>query len=169
MPEPIKHTQSRGVIETVLRKIPGFKGYLEKEYRRDSDALQREWLAERLARSKRGLDDLARSLTDAGNLDVLPLCERVRARLDKLIGRIRGGMQGYSGFFDLVQVDEARLDRVYQHDVAIMDNVEESAEAIENLPRSSDHPEEALQAVLTQLGELDDSWDNRVDLLKGLE
>ena len=51
MPEPRQHAQSRGWIESILRRIPGFKGYLEKEYRRDSDALQRTWLADRLQRA----------------------------------------------------------------------------------------------------------------------
>ena len=41
-------------VETILRYIPGFRGYLEKEYRRDADALQRQWLTDRL---KRALSD----------------------------------------------------------------------------------------------------------------
>ena len=53
MPEPRQHTENRGWIESIGRRIPGFKGYLEKEYRRDADALQRTWLAERLQRFKR--------------------------------------------------------------------------------------------------------------------
>ena len=69
MPEPRQHTQSRGWIESILRRIPGFKGYLEKEYRRDSDSLQRTWLADRLQRSKRALDTYSRTLVDAGKLD----------------------------------------------------------------------------------------------------
>ena len=44
MPQPKDHTQKRGVIETIGRHIPGFRGYLEREYRRDSDKLQRDWL-----------------------------------------------------------------------------------------------------------------------------
>ena len=40
MPEPRAHMEHRGFRESILRHIPGFRGYLEKEYRRDSDALQ---------------------------------------------------------------------------------------------------------------------------------
>jgi hypothetical protein len=169
MPNPSDHTKQRGAIESVLRKIPGFKGYLEKEYRRESDALQRTWLADRLARSKRGIDDLAGALAAAGRLDALPECDRLRARVDKLIGRVRGAMQGYSGFFDLVQVDEALLDRVYQHDVSIMDRFEEAAEAIEKLGTAVDDPGAALATASAQVRALDESWDLRVDMLKGLE
>lgn len=168
MPEPLDHTRKRGTIESVLRRIPGFRGYLEKEYRREADALQREWLAECLQRSKRGLDDLAGTLAGAGQIDFLPACDRLRGRLDKLIGRIRGAMQGYSGFFDLVQVDEALLDRVYRHDVEVMDQVEELAEQIERLPQDT-APAEAVARLTQRVGELDQAWDLRVDMLKGLE
>lgn len=169
MPNPMDHASRRPALESLLRRVPGFRGYLEKEYRRESDELQRRWLSARLTRSKRGLDDLAGSLVDAGQLDPLPACDRLRARLDKLIGRIAGEMQGYSGMFDLVQVDEALLDRVYQHDVAMMDRVEETAEAVERLGRVSTSPDEALQAVLARVGELDKAWDLRADIVRGLE
>src|SRR5207244_13137106 len=107
MPEPKVHTTQRGAMESLLRSLPGFKGYREREDRRDSDKLQRDWLADRLQRSKRSIDEVIVRLTDAGQLDVLPVCDRLRVRLDKLISRIRGAMRGYSGFFDLVKVDEA--------------------------------------------------------------
>jgi hypothetical protein len=168
MPQPMDHTKDRGALESLLRSIPGFRGYLEKEYRRESDALQRTWLADRLQRAKRGLDTLALRLTDAGTLDALPAVERLRSQLDKLIGRIRGTMQGYSGFFDLVQVDEALLDRVYQHDVAIMDRIEALAEAVEKLPSSTD-VSAALSAAAVMVQDLDRAWDLRVDMLRGLE
>ena len=95
MPEPEDHAAKRNLIESVLRYIPGFRGYLEKEYRRESDELQRDWLADRLQRAKRAVDELSRPLADAGNIDLLPKIDRMRGSLDKLIARIRGAMQGY--------------------------------------------------------------------------
>lgn len=169
MPEPIDHTKNRGVIETVLRKIPGFRGYLEKEYRRDSDRLQRDWLADRLQRAKAALDAFVTAQADAGQLDALPACDRLRARLDKVIGRIRGAMQGYSGFFDLVQVDEAVLDRVYQFDVSLMDEVEAAAEAIEKLGSTDGPAAAAIGTIMDKLQALDKRWDIRGDMLRGLE
>jgi len=133
VPEPRQHTEHRNALETVLRHIPGFRGYLEKEYRRDSDALQRTWLTDRLQQSKRSLDTLSSQLADAGRLDLLTQYDRLRAKLDRLIARIRGAWQGYSGIFDLVPVDEGRLDRVYEHDVSLMQLVEEFLESIKRL------------------------------------
>ncbi|MHC4177628.1 MAG: hypothetical protein ACYSWU_08980 [Planctomycetota bacterium] len=169
MPQPRDHAEDRGYIETILRYIPGFRGYLEKEYRRESDDLQRDWLADRLQRSKRAIDDLSRPLADAGQIDLLPQVDRVRGRLDKLIGRIRGAMQGYSGFFDLVQVDEELLDRVYQQDVALIEQLDALAEAVESLPDRQEKLSALLPDLLRQTDDLDRLWDVREDILKGLE
>jgi hypothetical protein len=169
MPEPKDHAKHRNWVETILRFIPGFHGYLEKEYRRESDELERQWLADRLQRSKRAIDDLARPLADAGQIDALPQIDRVRSRLDKLIARVRGAMQGYSGFFDLVRVREDLLDRVYEHDVGLMERVDALGRRIEELP---DHPEQvakALPELFDQLDALEQKWDVREDMLKGLE
>ncbi|HTQ38700.1 MAG TPA: hypothetical protein VMJ32_06715 [Pirellulales bacterium] len=169
MPEPREHAQSRGWIESILRRIPGFKGYLEKEYRRDSDALQRSWLADRLQRSKPALDAYGRALVDAKKLDGLAPLDHFKSRLDKTISRLRGAMQGYSGFFDLVQVNEALLDRVYQQDVKTMDAVETLAAAIDKLATATADTPAPLPALNDQLGQVEQAIDQRQDVLRGLE
>jgi hypothetical protein len=169
MPEPSEHTENRPLLETILRKIPGFRGYLEKEYRRDSDNLQRRWLADRLQRSKRGLDDYARTLAEAAQLDTLPQCDRLRRRLDKLIGRIRSAMEGYSGVFDLVQIDEAVLDQVYAHDVALVTRVETLSTDVEALAGKTDDATAQITALLRAADDLEKEWDEREDILRGLE
>jgi hypothetical protein len=133
VPEPRQHTEHRNALETLLRHIPGFRGYLEKEYRRDSDALQRTWLSDRLQQAKRALDTVSSELAGAGRLDLLTQYDKLRAKTDKLIARIRGAWQGYSGVFDLVRVDEGRLDRIYEHDMSMMQLIEEYLESMKRL------------------------------------
>lgn len=170
MPEPRQHTASRGWIETIGRKIPGFKGYLEKEYRRDSDALQRTWLADRLQRAKRPLDSCSRGLVDAGKLDAVAQIDRLKARLDKTIGRLRGAMAGYSGFFDLVQIDETQLDRIYQQDVKMMDEVDALASGIEKFEHApADPAPPPIAAWNEQITLVEQAVDHREDIVKGLE
>ncbi|MDZ7616987.1 MAG: hypothetical protein U1E05_08285 [Patescibacteria group bacterium] len=167
MSEPKDHTRDRNFIEDVLRRIPGFRGYLEKEYRRESDDLQRDWLADRLQRAKRAIDAASRPLADAGRIDALPQLDRMRGRLDKLIGRIRGAMQGYSGFFDLVRVDEALLERVYEHDLALMEQIEALAVSVEGLPAAGEEMAGSLPEIVGLIDEAERRWDGREDLLRG--
>ena len=77
-------------------------------------------------------------------------------------------MQGYSGFFDLVRIDEDVLDRVYEHDVALMGEVDALGQAIEQIP-SKENTAELLAELLRRSDELDKHWDLREDMLAGLE
>ena len=109
MVDPTKHGDARGMVDSILRKIPGFRGYLEREDRRESDHLARMWLADHLDSCKAGIDRYQRNLLDARKIDYLDDCERVRTRLDTLAARVRGAVRGYSGMFDYVRVDEDLL------------------------------------------------------------
>ena len=132
-PNPSAHADNVNFVEKILRKIPGFKGYLEKEYRRESDYLARTWLADRLQVCKRGLDDYARNLVDSGEIDGLTHCDRLRSKVDKLILGLRGAVRGYSGVFDFVRVKEDVLDDVYKLDISLTEAVDKLAGEIEGL------------------------------------
>ncbi|MBN1394594.1 MAG: hypothetical protein JW959_06195 [Pirellulales bacterium] len=168
MPQPKDHAEERNLIETVLRHIPGFRGYLEREYRRESDELQRNWMADRLQRSKRAVDDLSRALVDEAKVDLLPQIDRLRVRLDRLLGRIRGAMQGYSGFFDLVRIDEPVLEQVYEHDAALDELIDTFTLTAEQLPRKKDDVPVAVGELLAWIEDIERRWDQREDILKGV-
>ena len=101
--------------------------------------------------------------------DELPKVDRLRGKLDKLSGRIRLAMKGYSGFFDLVEIDEGVLDRVYQHDAKLLDVVDQMGEQLENLGKTNDEPAKVIAGLMDQCEELERSWDEREDILKGLD
>jgi hypothetical protein len=166
--DPQEHADGRGVVETILRYIPGFRGYLEKGYRRESDQLQRNWLADQLRKSKQGIDDYAGNLARQGQIDQLSECDRLRNRLDGVITKLIAAVQGYSGFFDFVQVNEELLDDVYDHDAAMMKDVETLAEAIRNLATSTQPPAAAVADLLAQLNSIVQQVDGRDALLQGL-
>lgn len=168
MLEPKSHAERRNWLEELLRKVPGFRGYLEKSYRRESDALAREHLAGRLEAAKRALTEWTRRLADGGQTAALPECDRFRGRLDAAIGRIRGAMQGYSGMFDLVRVDEALLDRVYERDMLLVEQVDALVAAVE---KAAGEPlaAQTLPELMTLVAQLDKSIAERSDMLKGLK
>ena len=164
-----KHAENRNFVESILRRIPGFRGYLEKEYRRESDELQRKWLADRLGVAKSDLDRLSQKLVDAVRIDDIPKIDRLRNRLEKLIGRIAGAVQGYSGVFDLVRIDESVLDKVYDHDVTMMELTEKTAAAVESLSPSDPDLSTSLDNVIAQVDALDNTFNAREQILKGLD
>jgi hypothetical protein len=167
--DPSKHEKSSNLVESILRLLPGFRGYLDKEDRRESDHLARTWLADRLQAGKTRFDDYQRALLEAGQIDALPRCEQVRTRLDTLISKIRGAMRGYSGFFDFVQIDEETLDQVYRHDMRIVGDADSLARMIEGLTLQAGPPAQVIGDVLQRVDELEREFDKRGALLEGLD
>jgi hypothetical protein len=117
-----KARAAQNVLEGIANAIPGFKGYRDRELRRDADRLEREHLAAQLEGCKKGLNDASAAVSRSGSLDAVNDIETARKRLDKVIARVRYADRGYSGFFDTVKVDEAMLARVYEFDLALVDD-----------------------------------------------
>ncbi len=168
MVDPSRHADSRNLLESILRYIPGFKGYLEKEYRRDSDYLARTYLGDQLRKCKAKLDNYQRDLVESANLDALPKCERLRTRIDTLESRFRGAVRGYSGFFDFVRVDEALLDEVYDHDMALLTDVASLLDSTGQLS-TAETANVTVDDLLQQVEDLHSKFDGRSALLEGLD
>lgn len=168
MVDPARHAESRNAFESLLRRIPGFRGYLEREYRRESDQLARTLLTDRLRGCKTSVDAVQRALVDAGRIDELDGCERLRTRLDTLIARVGGAVRGYSGVFDFVRVDEKMLDQVYEQDMALLDEVESLAKKVQALDAAAKETRQTLAELLRDVESLHRQFDRRGELLQGL-
>ncbi len=168
MPDPRDHRRRRNVVETIGRYIPGFRGYLEKEYRRESDRLVRMWIVDRLRQCKRVADGVARDLLAHQRIQLLPHLDRIRGRLDAIMGRVDGAVAGYSGFFDYVRVNISILDRIYEHDVTLMQTVEHIAQRIESWQAETLGQSE-FDSLLDELEKLNRQWDARTHILEGID
>ncbi len=114
----------RNWLERLGDKIPGYGGYAARERRRDIDKLHREHLADRLRAAKQPLSNAVRELTSGGRLMEIGPLDRVQKKLDQAENRVRFASYGYSGFFDVVKVQEPQLDALYRFDLALVEKVE---------------------------------------------
>jgi len=168
MPDPHQHADSRGWIESILRYIPGFSGYLEKGYRRESDELARKWLADQLDEGKRGVDELVNVLTSQGRLADLNPCQSLHTQIDLIVGKLRSAPAGYSGFFDFVQVDETQLEKVYSIDMGLVEKVRQARLKLASLADRSDEVNLAVREVTGMLELIRSSFAQRGEILSGL-
>jgi hypothetical protein len=146
-------------LEQLANAIPGFRGYRERELRRDADRLQREHLAARLEECKKALNEKANAATRSGDLGAINDIETARKRLDKLINRIRYADRGYSGFFDTVKVDENMLGRIYTFDLGLLEAVEGIAQAAGAA---------SVQDLIARIDVVDSSLGQREEVLRGV-
>jgi len=169
MVDPARHTDDRNVLESILRYIPGFRGYLEEEYRRESDFLLRQWLADQLQQGKRGLDEYLQSLVAAMKLDDLPAFERVRAKLDGVIGAIRSAERGYSPLFGFVRIRTEQLDQAYLADQGLIDIVHQLTSQLERLGAADVAPGQLAIRLIQSIEALAAQFRRRAEILKGVE
>lgn len=155
-------------LERLMNSVPGFRGYREQELRRDSDRLQREHLAARLDEVKKSLNQVAAAMTRGGNLDVINDVETARKRLDKVANRIRYAERGYSGFFDVVKVDETTLARVYEFDMGLVGDVD-GVRAAGTAAAQAAEPRTAVQDIIGRVDALDARLSERESVLRGIK
>jgi len=122
-----------GGLERLAASIPGYKGYKEKEMRREADKLLRMHLARQLEEQWRRLPDLQKQLIGAGQLELVDDLEGAVMGLQTIVDRLKTASYGYAGFFDAVKVKEEQLDALYRFDEALLNEVPKVAEGIDRL------------------------------------
>ncbi len=152
----------RNVLERLTDKIPGFKGFQDRELRRDVDRLQREHLASEVGRLKGQLRDRARDVTDAGQIGALGAFERLDKQLDGLSQAIRFADYGATGFFDPVKIGEPELQRLYEFDLSVLGDLAELDAAVSAVPApTAGDASPALAQVLDRARALAEKWRRR--------
>ena len=168
MVDPKKHADHRGWVESILLLVPGYRGYLEADYRRESDRLARQHLYNRLGACKQSIDNLQQELVISGNLNDITLFERAISALVALGNRIQGDVQGYSGFFDFVKIGTEELDRIYEHDIALLTDVEALVKFTSQLTSSTEEHGVLAAKVRAQIDAIANKYAERTKILQGL-
>ena len=157
----------QNALERLMNLLPGFKGYREKELRRDTDRILRDHLAARLDLQKKALNEAAAAATRAGGLDTINDIETARKRLDRVSNRIRYADRGYAPLFAVLKVDQAALSRVYDFDVALLDGVDAIARA--GAPAGAEGGALAIKAMIAEIDALDARLNDREAVLRGIQ
>ncbi len=103
--------------------IPGYRGYKQRELRREADKLVRNYLYQRLLLSKDDLKTVYQRLVDNKIEEVWTDIDRLIAQLDMVSSEINHAAYGYAGFFDSVRVNEERLDAAADLDSKMTDDI----------------------------------------------
>ncbi len=153
----------------VSNVVPGYKGYKQKELRREADKLLRDTLVSKLRTVKRQMDTLQQDLISAGKIDMLDVVGSATTQLQTFIDRIRTASYGYGGLFSAVRVKEEDLDRVYQFDAQLLDYVERLEGAIGRAREAVGGEDAASHILLIRdlTREANDTFDRRQEVING--
>lgn len=134
-------------FKKLVSYIPGFGGYVERQNRRDADALLRETVARRFEEQWGRISNLQVELVSNGMIKYVDDVEKAALALRTFIDKISTAARGYSGLFDAVKINEAELEKIYQFDLAFFDLGDQVKSGIDNLEASLSD-EEALPASI---------------------
>ena len=161
----------RDGLEGLFSKIPGYRGYKQKENRRAADKLLREHVAGQLDEQRRRLVELQRDMLEGGGLLMLDDMERAVTKVQKLADKIRTASYGYAGLFDAVKVEEQDLDALYVFDEDMLSHVSNIQPAIDALATAiqteGGDAKGALREVVSATDKAETTWRKRVETITG--
>lgn len=141
----------RGKLENIVAKIPGFKGYHEKNARRQADKMLRDYLADRFQALVTRFGRIEREILDDGRgLKHMSRTREVKAKLQAYVDRVRAATPKYDGMWASIKIDEDMLDRIYAFDEAqirFQMKLETALDELQEKVKAGEDFGDALEAV----------------------
>jgi hypothetical protein len=165
-----KVTEDMDPFKKILQKVPGFSGYIERQKRRDSDKLLREYLFDQFRELEGRVSRMQRDFISQGELKYVDDLEATAIKLRTFADRIKTASRGYSGLFDAVNVNEEELTQIYQYDASMVDLVDEINHAIDNVESSvgTDGLPAAIRHLETKAEEAVQAFNDRENVILGI-
>jgi hypothetical protein len=163
-----------GLLEKIELFIPGFRGYKEKEIRRESDRLIRNQVYQKLSEATAKAKDAYRALVNQGVSEAWDETDHMMAKLDRITERINHSEYGYAGFFDIAKVKEPELDRMIDYDLQLLQMSDVIAQAVNSLKESidSERPAEArgkVKEAVKTVDALEAAYNGRKQIILGVQ
>jgi hypothetical protein len=156
-------------FKTIISKVPGFSGYIERQSRRDADKLLRETIASRIEEQYQRISALQRDFISNGEIAMVDDLEAAALKLRTFADRIKRATRGYSGLFDAVKINETELNQLYQYDASMLELVDEIVRAIDNVDASvgSDGLPASIRHLTTTAQNCIDMYNRREEVFLG--
>jgi hypothetical protein len=129
-----KIVSQRGTLENLVAKIPGFKGYHEKNARRQADTMLRDFLAERMDKIITHFVRAENSILGNGQgLMHMSRTREVKNKLESYRDRIKTANPKYSNMFASIKIGNEELDKIYAFDEAQLRFIDELEAGVNDL------------------------------------
>ncbi|MCL2317885.1 MAG: hypothetical protein FWC44_02355 [Methanomassiliicoccaceae archaeon] len=165
----IKKNQS--LVEKVGLYIPIYRGYKEKNLRRDEDRAVRNEVARILERVKLDLVTIQRATVN--DLELMRDTERIRSKADRYYVDVKKAVNGYSSFHTAIKILESELDALIEWDARLMDDAAALKSETEDLVRRIDSGDikikVPLRALETTIDKLLEDYNGRETVMRGFK
>jgi len=162
-----KVMQHQDLLKSIMAKLPGFKGYVDRENRRDADLLLREKIARDAEAQWQRLSAVQRELLNQGGLAYMDDLEGAAVKFRAFIDRVRNAAYGYASLFDAIKIKEAELARLYEFDSSLLNLIDEVGSAIDNVEAAigTEGIDAAIKRLTTITAQCIETFNQRVDAI----
>lgn len=164
---------NRGMAKKLELLIPGLRGYRSKEDIRVSDELLRNQVADRLDKVKGNLEQLRKQVAASSDFTNLTSVGSLIAQVQTLSGEVRHAGQGYAGWVAPIQINEDKLNKLYDYDYSFVTLVFQFDDATS--PGKLTYDSTAPNSVQTAIGgfvrtvaDIRQKWSQRMEVIEGI-
>lgn len=158
--------KAEDMIQGALNKVPGYKGYRDKESRRDADKSIRNSISASLGTQTDTLTRYNAELANLRDFESLAALEPAIGQIRLLADRIRSASYGYGGIFSDNSVDANALEQLRQFDAALLREVDSLAAKVRNVIATTPPETDARQALLAEINRLGTLFDGRSSVVE---
>jgi hypothetical protein len=163
----------RGRLEELIARIPGFKGYQEKQARRTADRMLRDYLSEQIDRRINRFVRLEKEAVDKIGLGFSIKMRDAKTRLQTYHDKIATAAPKYDGMWAQMKIDAADLDKIYSFDESQIRYVDQFDVAIGEVEEAIDAADkdaltDAVERLHSLASEAIDAFALRDEVLTGL-
>ena len=164
---------NRGIAKKLELLIPGLRGYRSKEDLRVSDELLRNQVADRLDHVKDNLQQLRKQVAASSDFTNLTSVGSLMSQVQTLSGEVRHAGQGYAGWVAPIQINEDRLNKLYNYDYSFVSAVFQLDKATSpgTLTYDGAAPnsvQTALNGFVRSVADIRQKWSLRMETIEGI-
>ncbi len=151
--------EERGLLKRIQLHVPGFAGYRRREDIRTADNMLRIQMANMLKDARVTTQEVREALAENSQYEDLDKLGRIINRFQTLEGKVRHAEGGYSGISADIRIEEPEMNRLYEYDASLLDDVVALGQEAANLKLAADD-DEGFPGSMTKLRTLLDGFED---------
>lgn len=167
-----KGVADRGLFERACMYLPGYRGYRDKNIRREVDKEVRREVVRSLSECKSDLANIHRMIVQAGDMTLAKETDRIRTKTDTYLKKVESGESGYSGLWEGVKVLKEELTAVVEWDARLLEGAamlrERTTKLMEDLDNGKTDVKADLKDIERFVDDLINGLNERIKVIKGL-
>ena len=113
--------RKKNLLDKIGALIPGYKGYSERDGRRDTDKITRESICLNLNEIEKNISKQLKK--NEHKSDLFLIYENLRKKVNTINTKIKYLEYGFTSFFNDVQIKENELEEIYKIDLEIQNEI----------------------------------------------